>query len=198
MPDFAPLTERWRQAEWSASEWSAILPCFANKDNSIVISLEGLANGACEWTIAGAGGQIGQDIAPSKEAAANAAISALRHHFWARHKSPQYVLSFLPWTTDRQLKAAFDSTITAVGLWRNGKRPMGKGSISVACRLMGIKGYARGGGEIMKLETPYWETPEYCMSPIHVDYRTGKAGRKPGAAWHGKNPKKKVDTPEEV
>ncbi len=197
MPDFAPLTERWRPAEWSDREWTAVIPCHADRANNIVLSLELLASGKCEWTINSHEGTLMEGEEPSKEEAANTCISELRRHFYNRKKNPQYILGYLPWTTDRQLRGAFDATLSAVTLWRNGKRAMGKGMVTVACRLMGVRGYARGGGEIMKLEAPYWETPEYCMSPIYTDYRTGKAGRKPGAAWFGKNAKKVVDSAEE-
>ncbi len=43
---------------------------------------------------------------------------------------------------------------------------LGVQAINHAAQLMGLHGYARGGGEIYKLETPYWETPEYYQDPI--------------------------------
>jgi hypothetical protein len=149
MPDFAPLTDRWRPADWSPGYWTATIPNFHDPANAITITLELLTNGKCEWSISGAAGvNIGQDIAVSVEGAANASVCKIRDHFRNHHKSPQYVLGYLPWTTDRQLRSVFDATISSVTLWRKGERAMAKGMVTVACRLMGMRGYARGGGEI--------------------------------------------------
>lgn len=192
------LTERWKPADWSPSEWVATIPSFTNPDNNIRITLEVIPGGQCEWTITGQGGQIGQEMAGSKEEAANDALHALKKHFQDRRKVAPYVLQYLPWNTDRQLKQALDTGQSTANNWRNGKSAMCRRSVTMAARHMGVHGYSRGGGEICKLETAYWETPEYAMSPyVDNDYRTGKAGRKPGAAWWGKNAKKKVDTPPE-
>lgn len=199
---FPPLTERWEQADWSPSFWTARLRNFVNPADDILITLELLSNGSCEWTVNGKNGkQVGQDIAESKEAAAHWSLYCLRAHFRSKRKQPYYVLEYLPWKTDRQIKEALDTVQSTANCWRRGEgKGMSSRSITMACRHMGIWGYARGAGELCKLITPYWETPEYAMSPINVDEkRTGRCGRKPGAAWYSaKQPKKAVDNGGEV
>lgn len=197
MPSYPPLTGRWVAADWSPSEWTATFPNFRDRTQDIRITLECIPTGQCEFTITGPGGkQFAQAMCPSKEQAANDALQALKKAFHDRRKNAPFVLQFLPWQTDRQLKLALDTGQSTANNWRNGKNAMCRRSITMALRHMGVHGYSRGGGEICKLETAYWETPEYAMSPFpENDYRTGKAGRKPGAAWWGKNAKKKVDSP---
>lgn len=164
MPD---LSYRWQPSPTSGREYYAQIYHYRHPELSIGMTLEADSSGKVWPSVIAGNKQL-----PTKdesyatfEEAAHACCKAVMVHF--RNKQPgSYILGFLPWATGGELCRAMRVTSGAMSQWNNDKFRLGRWAINHAAQLMGLHGYARGGGEVYKLETPYWETPEYYQDPI--------------------------------
>lgn len=195
------LSYRWQQSPHTTREYFAAIPNYRDPTKTISITLESDSSGKVEPTISTYSGQVAtfHPTYDTFEDAANAALKAVMKHF-RNSRTPSYLLGFLLWDTPSQIARAMRCTDSAVVHWTVNRYRMGRWATTKAAELAGIKGYARGGGEVYCLETPYWETPEYYQDPI-VSMRNSYGREKPKPGQRGrpknlvptKNTKKMID-----
>jgi hypothetical protein len=155
------LTDRWKTADYSDRIWQAEIRNFANKAKTLRMVVEQDRSGKCEAAVFVGDEQlkVASPVCKDLDTACHACLRAVRKHFQDR-RTGSYVLQFLPYKTDREIRIAFGVTQSSASDWRRIGMRMSRGRATYACMLMGVKGYGRGGrngGEVLRLEAPEWE-----------------------------------------
>jgi hypothetical protein len=190
MPD---LSYRWQQSPTSGREYFASIHHYRDPAKSIAMVLEADSSGKV-WPSVHAGNKqlpTKEESYQTFEDAANACCKAVIVHLRNKQMG-SYIMGFLPWESGSELCRAMRTSSTAVCQWNNDKFRLGRWAVNHAAGLMGLHGYARGGGEVYKLEMPYWESPEYYADPIKPERKAKPRQPSGGKIGRPKNLKKEA------
>ena len=152
------LSDRWQQSPYNTSVYHAEIPNFRNPENTVMIELEETRSGKTEATVnmGTESFKTDKELHDSLEDAAHAALKVVRKMFQHRRMG-DFILSFTPLNTDRDILTAFACSQSTANNWRNGRLQMSRRTCTQAVAMMGIRGYGRGFGERLVLEKPTWE-----------------------------------------